>query len=300
VYDAYSPRVRPTSSIGFKIGYGMRFGRLRTPGRYRKLTRQKAIDLGIIYPDGYLTPMAVERHYHVVFAKRDPKTGVVIREVAVGRPGTSPPAKPAPVVAAKPASVKPAPVVAKPVAAAAKPAPKPAAPAPVKPVVAAAKPAVVQPKPAAPAPVKPVVAAPKPAPAVAKPAAKPRGMFEMNFGSASKSAANKPKPASGGLVNIDLGGSKSVITAPKAGTAAPINYAWVSGDSLTALAEAFYGDQNLYPILVDANESKLVSPQNLKPGRALLIPRGVDDVTKAKAREKSNLPHYLPWKKAGK
>jgi nucleoid-associated protein YgaU len=130
-------------------------------------------------------------------------------------------------------------------------------------------------------------------------------MMEMNFGApavkAGVAAAKAGTPGVGAAksVNIDLGGAKNVAGAAKA-VPAPIPYKWVAGDTLTALAEAFYGDQGLYPILVDANEAKLVLPENLKAGVIISIPRGVDDVTKAKAREKAIQPHYVQWKAAGK
>jgi len=62
---------------------------------------------------------------------------------------------------------------------------------------------------------------------------------------------------------------------------------------------AFYGEENLFPLLVDANKDKVLSPGDLKPGVELLIPQGVSEAEKVSARLKADSPEYDAWKKWG-
>ena len=44
------------------------------------------------------------------------------------------------------------------------------------------------------------------------------------------------------------------------------------GDTLSKIAEQFYGDPTLYPRIFDANRDVLVDPNRIKPGQRLRIP----------------------------
>jgi nucleoid-associated protein YgaU len=49
-------------------------------------------------------------------------------------------------------------------------------------------------------------------------------------------------------------------------------YVVKSGDTLSKIAEEFYGDKMLYDRIFDANRNVLNDPNKIKPGQKLLIP----------------------------
>jgi nucleoid-associated protein YgaU len=46
----------------------------------------------------------------------------------------------------------------------------------------------------------------------------------------------------------------------------------VSGDNLSKIAKAFYGDANKYPVIFEANQPMLSHPDKIYPGQMLRIP----------------------------
>jgi nucleoid-associated protein YgaU len=44
------------------------------------------------------------------------------------------------------------------------------------------------------------------------------------------------------------------------------------GDTLSKIAEEYYGDQMLYPKIFEANKDVLTDPNKIKPGQKLRIP----------------------------
>ena len=46
----------------------------------------------------------------------------------------------------------------------------------------------------------------------------------------------------------------------------------VSGDNLSKIAKAFYGDANKYPVIFEANKPMLKHPDKIYPGQLLRIP----------------------------
>jgi hypothetical protein len=116
----------------------------------------------------------------------------------------------------------------------------------------------------------PVVKAPPP---LKKSTGKPKKKSVKN----KRAAAPVPTPAPEGIV-----------------------YAWVEGDQLESLAEAFLGRGNLYPLIVDANKNIIGGPAGLVPGVKLTIPDKPTDAQKEEARLKADSPEYLPWAKVGK
>jgi len=44
------------------------------------------------------------------------------------------------------------------------------------------------------------------------------------------------------------------------------------GDTLSKIADEYYGDKMLYPQIFDANRDILTDPDKIKPGQRLLIP----------------------------
>jgi nucleoid-associated protein YgaU len=49
-------------------------------------------------------------------------------------------------------------------------------------------------------------------------------------------------------------------------------YVVKKGDSLSKIAEEFYGDKMLYPKIFEANRDQLSDPDKIKPGQKLRIP----------------------------
>jgi nucleoid-associated protein YgaU len=49
-------------------------------------------------------------------------------------------------------------------------------------------------------------------------------------------------------------------------------YVVKNGDSLSKIAEEFYGDKMLYPKIFEANRDQLTDPNKIKPGQKLRIP----------------------------
>jgi len=49
-------------------------------------------------------------------------------------------------------------------------------------------------------------------------------------------------------------------------------YVVKKGDSLSKIAEEFYGDKMLYPKIFEANRHLLTDPDRIKPGQKLRIP----------------------------
>ena len=49
-------------------------------------------------------------------------------------------------------------------------------------------------------------------------------------------------------------------------------YVVKKGDSLSKIAEEFYGDKMLYPKIFEANSNVLSDPNKIKPGQRLRIP----------------------------
>jgi nucleoid-associated protein YgaU len=49
-------------------------------------------------------------------------------------------------------------------------------------------------------------------------------------------------------------------------------YVVQKGDTLSRIAEEFYGDPTLYPRIFEANRDVLVDPNRIKPGQRLRIP----------------------------
>jgi len=55
--------------------------------------------------------------------------------------------------------------------------------------------------------------------------------------------------------------------------AAPETYTVQSGDTLSAIAERFYGNADDYTRIFEANRDKLDNPDMIQPGQELTIPR---------------------------
>jgi nucleoid-associated protein YgaU len=49
-------------------------------------------------------------------------------------------------------------------------------------------------------------------------------------------------------------------------------YVVKKGDTLSKIAEEFYGDKMLYPNILEDNRDQLTDPDKIKPGQKLRIP----------------------------
>lgn len=62
------------------------------------------------------------------------------------------------------------------------------------------------------------------------------------------------------------------IEVSETGAAEAQLYTVKSGDSLSKIAKAFYGDVSKYPLIFEANKPMLRDPDKIYPGQALRIP----------------------------
>ncbi len=94
-----------------------------------------------------------------------------------------------------------------------------------------------------------------------------------------------------GYVKWELSSQKTgeVHTPPVA------RYRWKSGDDLRSVALKLYGDEDLYPILVDANEKYLILPDNLVSGKVLVVPPLPADDRLDDIRAKSHDDEHYRW-----
>ena len=119
-------------------------------------------------------------------------------------------------------------------------------------------------------------------------------------GSAAAQAAAAPKPQAAKVAHKPS--RKAVKKPAPTPTADPAiaTYTWTQGDNLHGLDNAYYGDQDLYPIIVDANKGMLVLPANLIPGAHLKVPRNPTATEKQAAKDNAAKDEYVKWLDAGK
>lgn len=74
------------------------------------------------------------------------------------------------------------------------------------------------------------------------------------------------------------------------------SYTWKYRDDFESVAEQLYGDSDLYPLLVDANEENLILPDNVVRGTRLRVPRPPNNDEKLNAiRAKADQSPYTMW-----
>lgn len=77
----------------------------------------------------------------------------------------------------------------------------------------------------------------------------------------------------------------------------PKTYRWKLGDDMRSVASKLYDDEDLYPILVDANEERLIHPANLVVGTVLKVPAPPsDEWLEYIHREAWERSYYKWWK----
>ena len=93
------------------------------------------------------------------------------------------------------------------------------------------------------------------------------------------SQGDRPKPvaaaSSGAAASKPGQSSAQVPPAPKPEPAQPAMQQYVvqSGDSLSSIAAKLYRDPNKWKAIYDANRGTLASPESVRVGQTLLIPR---------------------------
>jgi nucleoid-associated protein YgaU len=66
--------------------------------------------------------------------------------------------------------------------------------------------------------------------------------------------------------------SAAASGAPSAGTSQQRTYTVKAGDTLSAIAQQFYGKANEYQKIFEANKDKLRDPDHIRAGQELVIP----------------------------
>ena len=90
---------------------------------------------------------------------------------------------------------------------------------------------------------------------------------------------------------------KSEGRLPEAYTPRVSAYTWKFGDDLPSVAQKLYGDEDLYPLLVDANYERLILPANLVPGKILRVPKLPSEDVLSEIRQKASTgERYLFWR----
>lgn len=84
-----------------------------------------------------------------------------------------------------------------------------------------------------------------------------------DFGNVSGRVASTERP----LRHGGAGSTGTPATRPQAQ-----RYTVVAGDTLSHIAQRFYGDANRWPAIFDANRDKLSDPDRIFPGQVLRIP----------------------------
>ena len=98
---------------------------------------------------------------------------------------------------------------------------------------------------------------------------KPKADFS-NVESGSSSTARTPAPPP---AMPDLGPGASTGTTGTTGQGGNDTYVVVSGDSLSKIAKAQYGDMNQWRRIFEANRDQISDPDLIHPGQRLKIPR---------------------------
>ena len=94
---------------------------------------------------------------------------------------------------------------------------------------------------------------------------------KVDFSNVQSSVASSAPdaPAKADFSNVQ---SNVTSTAPDAVPTADQIYTVVSGDSLSKIANRFYGNANDWHQIFDANRDQLGNPDRIKPGQVLKIP----------------------------
>ncbi|HEX3304405.1 MAG TPA: LysM peptidoglycan-binding domain-containing protein, partial [Thermomicrobiales bacterium] len=67
-------------------------------------------------------------------------------------------------------------------------------------------------------------------------------------------------------------GGTNITARPSASAQAPRLYVIRPGDTLRTLAQRFYGDQALWPVLFEANRRRLQQAEDIQVGTQIIVP----------------------------
>lgn len=77
----------------------------------------------------------------------------------------------------------------------------------------------------------------------------------------------------------------------------PETYTWKKGDTLPKVADKLYGDEDLYPLLVDAIKDRLIHPANLLAGVVITVPKPeIDKIDEIHLKVWFEKDPYIWWK----
>lgn len=97
----------------------------------------------------------------------------------------------------------------------------------------------------------------------------PNGTVTVNGTVADQATREKVLLCCGNVSGVSAVEDHLVVTHP---TPESKWYTVVSGDNLSKIAKAHYGDPNKYPVIFEANKPMLTHPDKIYPGQVLRIP----------------------------
>ena len=123
----------------------------------------------------------------------------------------------------------------------------------------------------------PAPSAPPPPPAASEPSISPMGEATAQVDTVGAEAAGAAETAAAEAAAAEAAAAEAAAAEAAAAQAAsapqPVTYTVVSGDTLSGIAQRFYGDASAYMRIFEANRDKLNDPNLIHPGQELVIPQ---------------------------
>jgi LysM repeat protein len=128
----------------------------------------------------------------------------------------------------------------------------------------------------------PAPSAPPPPPAASEPSISPMGEATAQVDTVGAEAAGAAETAAAEAAAAEAAAAEAAAAEAAAAEAAaaqaasapqPVTYTVVSGDTLSGIAQRFYGDASAYMRIFEANRDKLNDPNLIHPGQELVIPQ---------------------------
>ncbi len=123
----------------------------------------------------------------------------------------------------------------------------------------------------------PAPSAPPPPPAASEPSISPMGEATAQVDTVGAEAAGAAETAAAEAAAAEAAAAEAAAAEAAAAQTAsapqPVTYTVVSGDTLSGIAQRFYGDASAYMRIFEANRDKLNDPNLIHPGQELVIPQ---------------------------
>ena len=101
---------------------------------------------------------------------------------------------------------------------------------------------------------------------------KDRGLVRLHGKAESAEAREKAILIAGNVEGVETVEANKLI-APEPGGDSKVDYYEIqSGDTLSKLAQQYYGDPMKYPVLFEANREVILDPDKIYPGQKIRIP----------------------------